>query len=237
MDYGQFSVSLPVADIEASRSFYEKLGFYVVAGNQEENWLILRRGDTVIGLFQGMFERTLLTFNPQDVRSIQKQLRANGVTLIEEAEESGEGAAHITMEDPDGNPILFDQIGPEFTHAGRPKGSPVWIDLTVDNASEIRDFYQAVVGFGSEPLSMGAYDDYVMTDGDGTVRSGICHRRGSNASLPPQWLVYFAVADVDSATAECERRGGSVLERQNQGGQNFAVIRDPAGAVCALFQV
>jgi len=108
MELGQFSVSLVVKDIAASRAFYEKLSFEVIDGKQKDGWLIMQSGSTVIGLFQGMFERNLLTFNPKDVRAIQKHLKEQGVSLIEEAED-GDGPAHITMVDPDGNPIMFDQ--------------------------------------------------------------------------------------------------------------------------------
>ena len=121
MDLGAFSVSLNVKDIAASRAFYEKLGFSQFHGDQSQGWLILRNGDTVIGLFQGMFERNSLTFNPgwdanaepvgsfTDVRELQRQLRVAGVEFTAEADESGSGPAYFTLVDPDGNPILFDQ--------------------------------------------------------------------------------------------------------------------------------
>jgi catechol 2,3-dioxygenase-like lactoylglutathione lyase family enzyme len=121
MDLGAFSVSLSVKDIEASRDFYEKLGFEPVGGNADDNWLILRNGDHVIGLFQGMFEKNILTFNPgwdqqcnetdsfTDVRDIQRTLRQQGVALTSEADEASEGPASLTLVDPDGNPVLIDQ--------------------------------------------------------------------------------------------------------------------------------
>lgn len=121
MHLGAFSVSLAVKDLAASKAFYEKLGFTKFAGEESQKWLILRSGDTVIGLFEGMFERNLLTFNPKwdvnaqpvagaaDVRDIQRHLRAQGVTFTREADESTTGPAHFTLQDPDGNPILFDQ--------------------------------------------------------------------------------------------------------------------------------
>ena len=121
MELGAFSVSLSVKDLAASRTFYEKLGFRAVGGDVAQNWLILRNGDHVIGLFQGMFDKNILTFNPgwdqrcneipsfTDVREIQKMLKANGVELTSEADESGEGPASLTLIDPDGNPILIDQ--------------------------------------------------------------------------------------------------------------------------------
>jgi catechol 2,3-dioxygenase-like lactoylglutathione lyase family enzyme len=121
MDLGAFSISLAVRDIEKSKAFYEKLGFEVFGGNAAENWLILKNGDHTIGLFQGMFEKNMLTFNPgwdsnankldsfTDVRQIQRKLKAQGVELMNEADESTSGPASIIAVDPDGNPILVDQ--------------------------------------------------------------------------------------------------------------------------------
>jgi lactoylglutathione lyase len=121
MELGAFSISLAVKDIEASKQFYQKLGFTITGGDQEQNWLILKNGSTVIGLFQGMFEQNMLTFNPgwdqsaqplsefTDVRELQRQLKAAGVALSAEADETTAGPAHIMLQDPDGNPILVDQ--------------------------------------------------------------------------------------------------------------------------------
>lgn len=121
MKLGNFSVSLAVKDIAASRAFYEKLGFTVWGGEQEKNWLILKNGDTVIGLFQGMFEKNLLTFNPgwdsnantlpdfTDIRDLQRTLIQHGVPLLSVADESTSGPASFMLEDPDGNQILVDQ--------------------------------------------------------------------------------------------------------------------------------
>lgn len=121
MELGAFSVSLAVKDIHASKEFYEKLGFTFFGGDISQNWVILKNGEHVIGLFQGMFEKNMLTFNPgwdqntqkldafTDVREIQKQLKAQGVELMTEADESTTGPASIILADPDGNPILLDQ--------------------------------------------------------------------------------------------------------------------------------
>jgi catechol 2,3-dioxygenase-like lactoylglutathione lyase family enzyme len=121
MKLGAFSVSLAVQDIEASRDFYAKLGFGVVGGDIAQNWLILKNGDAVIGLFQGMFEKNMLTFNPgwdgdanpldafTDVRELQQTLKARGVAFASEADESTTGPASFVVVDPDGNPILVDQ--------------------------------------------------------------------------------------------------------------------------------
>jgi len=121
MELGNFSVSLAVKDIGASRSFYEKFGFKVFMGNAAQKWLIMKNGDHVIGLFQGMFEKNVLTFNPgwdsnaqnlptfTDVRELQRQLKAKGVKLQTEADEKTTGPASFTVVDPDGNQILIDQ--------------------------------------------------------------------------------------------------------------------------------
>ena len=121
MELGAFSISLAVKDIEASRRFYEKFGFKVFAGDASQNWLILKNGDHAIGLFQGMFEKNILTFNPgwdsnaqklasfTDVRDLQRQLRALGVQLQQQADENTAGPASFVAVDPDGNSILVDQ--------------------------------------------------------------------------------------------------------------------------------
>lgn len=121
MELGNFSVSLAVKDIEASKNFYEKLGFNVFAGDQSQNWLIMKNGDRVIGLFQGMFDKNILTFNPgwdsdaqplgefTDVRELQRKLKERGVSIISEADENSTGPASFMIADPDGNTILFDQ--------------------------------------------------------------------------------------------------------------------------------
>jgi catechol 2,3-dioxygenase-like lactoylglutathione lyase family enzyme len=127
LDLGAFSISLNVADLDTSRAFYETLGFQVTGGSTDENYLILVNGDAIIGLFQGMFERNIITFNPgisiptdgdqavvqdhfTDVREIQEQLRTAGLELTESTDPDGTGPAHITLIDPDGNPILIDQF-------------------------------------------------------------------------------------------------------------------------------
>lgn len=121
MNLGAFSVSLNVKDIHISKSFYENLGFHVLGGDITQNWLIMKNENCVIGLFQGMFEKNILTFNPgwnenggnlesfTDIRELQKQLKAKGFNIQTEADESSEGPAYFTLEDPDGNQILVDQ--------------------------------------------------------------------------------------------------------------------------------
>ena len=121
MKLGAFSISLAVKDIEKSKEFYENLGFSILGGDIYQKWLILKNGNAIIGLFQGMFENNILTFNPgwdenatnldpyDDVRVIQEHLKKGGVTLTSEADPNTSGPAHITLTDPDGNNILIDQ--------------------------------------------------------------------------------------------------------------------------------
>lgn len=113
-----------------------------------------------------------------------------------------------------------------------------WIDMTVDDADSVRDFYKSVVGWGSEDVSMGDYADYSMTlPQNGEAVTGICHARGDNAGLPGGWLIYITVADVDASAAACLANGGEVLvEPRGLAGGRFCVIKDPAGAAAALYQ-
>jgi predicted lactoylglutathione lyase len=122
MDLGAFSISLTVKDLGVSRAFYEKLGFEVTGGSEEESYLILMNGEALIGIFQGMFEKNILTFNPglnnrterveefTDVREIQRSLKEQGVEMMTEVDEGTTGAGSIVLEDPDGNPVLIDQF-------------------------------------------------------------------------------------------------------------------------------
>jgi lactoylglutathione lyase len=121
MKLGAFSVSLNVKDINKSKLFYENLGFQVLGGDITQNWIILKNENCIIGLFQGMFEKNILTFNPgwnenaenldsfTDIRDLQKQLKVKGIKMLSEADETSEGPASFIIEDPDGNPILLDQ--------------------------------------------------------------------------------------------------------------------------------
>jgi catechol 2,3-dioxygenase-like lactoylglutathione lyase family enzyme len=124
LELGNFSVSLTVKDIKASKAFYEKLDFKEVGGKLEQNWIVLQNGAARIGLFQGMFDKNLMTFNPgwtkdketlkdfQDVRELQRTFKARGLTMAVEADETTEGPAYFTVTDPDGNTLLFDQHVP-----------------------------------------------------------------------------------------------------------------------------
>ena len=121
MKLGAFSISLAVKDLKVSKQFYEKLGFTVFAGEFERNYLIMKNGNALVGLFQGMFEQNILTFNPgwdenaeklesfDDVREIQKRLKQEGISLVSEADENGSGPGSFMVMDPDGNTLLVDQ--------------------------------------------------------------------------------------------------------------------------------
>jgi len=113
-----------------------------------------------------------------------------------------------------------------------------WIDMTVDDADGLRDFYKSVVGWETEAVSMGDYSDYSMTlpaSGEGV--SGICHARGGNAEMPGGWLIYITVADVEASAAACTANGGEILlAPKGLAGGRFCVIRDPSGATAALYQ-
>ena len=116
-------------------------------------------------------------------------------------------------------------------------GSIAWFDLTVPDAPAIRDFYAAVVGWRPEPVDMGGYQDFAMTaPGSGTPVAGVCHSRGVNANLPPQWLMYIVVEDLDASVQRCTELGGSVIAgpRGSSSDGHYCVIQDPCGAVVAL---
>ncbi len=113
-----------------------------------------------------------------------------------------------------------------------------WVDLSVENAPKVRDFYQQVIGWSSEGVSMGDYEDYTMVTPDGARLAGVCHARGSNADLPAAWLLYINVADLDQSMARCRQLGGEIVSgpRQTPGYGLYCIIRDPAGVACALFE-
>lgn len=116
-------------------------------------------------------------------------------------------------------------------------GTVGWHDLTVQDAEAVRDFYEAVIGWKAEPVDMGDYADFNMIAPEtGDPVAGVCHARGENAAIPPQWMLYFIVADVGASVETCIQRGGEALVKPKETpGGRYAIIRDPAGAVCALF--
>jgi len=121
---------------------------------------------------------------------------------------------------------------------GKPNvGSIVWQDLTVEDAEGVRAFYEQVVGWTSEAVDMDGYSDFSMVTAEGEGVAGICHARGANTGVPPQWLLYVTVADLDASIGQCTRLGGEVVTppRPLAGGR-MCVVKDPAGAVCGLFE-
>ena len=117
-------------------------------------------------------------------------------------------------------------------------GDVAWLDLTVNNAEQVKDFYQDVVGWQSEGCNMGDYEDYVMNSPiDGEAKAGVCHSTGVNADLPPVWMPYFIVADINESATAVQAKGGSLLtEIKSMGGDDkYVIIKDPAGAICALY--
>ena len=117
-------------------------------------------------------------------------------------------------------------------------GTILWQDLTVDDADGIRTFYERVIGWEARPHDMGEYNDFdIVSPATGEVVTGICHARDTNAGVPPQWLLYFGVEDVDASAARCVELGGAIVDGpRDMGAGRFCVIRDPAGAVCALYR-
>lgn len=122
--------------------------------------------------------------------------------------------------------------------AEKPRAGTIgWIDMTVADAPGLRDFYRAVVGWGSNDVSMGDYVDFAMTTPDGSAVAGICHARGGNEDLPGGWLIYIVVDDVEASAARCAELGGEVLlQPRGLAGGRFCVIRDPSGATAALYR-
>lgn len=111
-----------------------------------------------------------------------------------------------------------------------------WHDLTVDNAEEVSNFYQEVIGWSREAVSMGDYNDFNMNANDGTTIAGVCHAKGSNADIPPQWMMYVEVEDVENSIKSVSELGGSVLKGPTSfGGQAYYLIKDPAGAVITIY--
>ena len=116
-------------------------------------------------------------------------------------------------------------------------GSIAWVDLTIPDAPKLAEFYTKVTGWTVQPVKMGKYDDYTMHAASGETVAGVCHARGPNADLPPMWLIYIVVENLDSALQQCRELGGEVLTPVRMaGGSRFAVIKDPAGACAALWE-
>lgn len=121
--------------------------------------------------------------------------------------------------------------------AGPVYGSIGWVDLTVPDAPRLRDFYQNVAGWSSQPVTMGGYDDFSMLSQSGEAVAGVCHARGANAKLPPVWMIYIVVENLDLALQKCLELGGKVVTPVRMaGGSRYAVIQDPAEAFVALWE-
>lgn len=119
----------------------------------------------------------------------------------------------------------------------QPIGGVTWRDLTVSDADTVGQFYEKVVGWKASAFEMGGYSDYVMKDASGATVAGVCHARGVNAKIPPQWLIYITVEDVEASAKACVDNGGAVLDGpRKMSGRPFCVIRDPAGAVAAIIE-
>jgi uncharacterized protein len=116
-------------------------------------------------------------------------------------------------------------------------GKIIWSDITVENATQLREFYSEVVGWNHESVKQSDYEDYNMLNDEGEIVAGICHRKGGNIKLPPQWLMYITVDDLSKSLDSCVSLGGKIIDGpKNFGSQQFAVIQDPAGAYVALFE-
>ena len=116
-------------------------------------------------------------------------------------------------------------------------GSIAWVDLTIPEAPKLRDFYAQVMGWKVQPVNMGKYEDYTMQTASGEAVAGVCHSRGPNANLPPMWLIYIVVENLDAALQRCRELGGEVLTPVRMAsGSRFAGIKDPAGACAALWE-
>jgi predicted enzyme related to lactoylglutathione lyase len=212
------------SNLEASRRFFtEVLPFEVHV--QRDAYVLLRAGDAEVALEAAdRPSPAQLVLRVIGVEGLHAKCVAARATIAEGLHTRDSGRRDFTVVDPDGHRITLMEMP---TRAGRIG----WVDLTVEDATESRDFWAGVAGFDSaEPVPMGGYSDFVLT-ADGRAVAGVCHARGVNAALPAVWLVYFVVEDLEEAIAEVEQRGGTVLHRR----ESMAVVRDPAGAVAALW--
>ncbi len=198
------------------------LGFEVAV--KRDGFVLLRSGDAEVALRSDDAPAPMRL--ALEVRSAADALAACEAAEVEISEPlftHASGRQHFVVLDADGHELELAQAP---SHSGR----VAWLDLTVDDATTSRDFWFHVGGFdGVEAVSMGPYNDFALTS-DGNTIAGVCHRRGPNAQLPPVWLVYLRVADLEQAVAEARERGGEVISERD----GFAVIRGPGGAVAAV---
>ncbi len=256
------SVDLTVSDADRIRDFYQSvigwkympldMGNYAdyimtTTDDQPTSGICHKRGSNA-----ALPSVWMVYFIVADMSTgLQAVERLGGTVLVRPAQ--AEGSRYGVIQDPSGAICALYEVGEadqegmtaqlaaiEAAH-GQP-GHMAWVDLTVENAEAVRDFYQQVVGWTPQtvPQEDGAetYDDYNMCTADGTARTGICHKRGTNAALPSQWMVYFVVPDVDQCIRAVEAGGGSIIRSPHGGGGGrMAVIEDPAGVVCTLFEM
>lgn len=213
-------------DLDRSRALWcDVLGFEVAV--ERHGFILLRSGDAEIALRPEDDPAPMrVTLEVREVERAHERCVAAGVDIAVPLHTHESMRRDFVLRDPDGHLL-------EVAEPPHQSGRLAWIDLTVEDATTARDFWAHVGGFdGVEAVSMGTYNDFTLTT-DGKAIAGVCHSRGPNANLPPQWMVYFAVADLGAALDEVDARGGRVLERR----AHMAVLQGPAGAVAALFQV
>lgn len=200
------------------------LGFEVAV--QREGFLLLRSGEAEVAFRPDPSPAAgRVTLEVRDVGAAHDRCIEKGVDIASPLHTHDSGRRDFVVRDPDGHLL---EVAEPPKHGGRVS----WVDLTVEDATTSRDFWAAVAGFdGIEAVSMGEYHDFALTS-DGRERAGVCHRYGVNANLPPVWMVYFSVDDLEEALAEVAARGGTVVERRGQ----MAVVRGPQGAIAALYQ-
>lgn len=240
-------IHLGAVDVAATRAFYERWFGFAHEADHGDGVLLRGPGDTLIAIdpvakrgdWPTWFHVGFCLDAEEEVTDLHAQMSAAGVDMATELREFPAEAAAFYCRDPDGVPIEVSWHRREDASAAPPEETPapgtiVWRDLTVPDAEALVPFYEAVVGFDVSPHAMGEYDDYnLMPAGTGEAVAGLCHARGSNAGIPPAWMLYMQVADVDAAAEAAAAGGGEVVDGpRDMGGLRFCCLRDPAG--CAF---
>jgi predicted enzyme related to lactoylglutathione lyase len=211
-------------DLDASTRFWtDTLGFAVHV--QRDRYVLLRAGEAEIALEAADRPTAAeVVLRVTGVAELHAACVGAGVSVVVPLQTRESGRRDFTVEDPNGHRVGLAEMPSGAGRVG-------WIDLTVEDATDSRDFWAAVVGFdGAEAVPMGGWSDFVLTR-DGREVAGVCHRRGVNAHVPAGvWMVYFVVDDLERALDQVAQRGGSILDRRT----TMAVVRDPSGAVAAL---
>jgi predicted enzyme related to lactoylglutathione lyase len=254
------SVDLTVSKADEVRDFYERvIGWThsdVEMGDYSDYMMIAPDGQPTGGICfkQGVNAALpsvwMVYFLVDDVNaSMQTVERLGGKVLVRP--EPTASYLYAVIQDPAGATCALFQMdeatkeymAPHLEKAAETATQPgkrAWVDLTVEDAEGVRDFYQQVLGWTPQEVPMegkgGNYNDYNMCDTDGNPVVGICHKQGGNQDIPSQWMAYFVVPDVDASVKAVEAGGGKVLTSHNMGSSRMAIIQDPAGAVCSLFQ-